>query len=442
MRTRLTLFLMLILFTTALWSSPAAAGPPPKYFVDESKLPFEPIPGLDAEQYWGVKNGAGYRIEVPTNWNGELVVWAHGFRGDGLELTVDNHPIRPWLLANGYAWAASSYSKNDYDIAQGAKDTHALTKQFNGIVSKPSRVYLTGASMGGHITGVAIEQWPKTYDGAMPICGVMGDYDLFDYFLDFNVVAQALSGQNLDFPVPDDYLVNAVPTIKSNLEIFPGTFPFTLNSQGEQLKGMTMMRSGGDRPVFDQGFLFWNGVAGDFLFGFGTGDGTLPRSPGVAVDNVDRVYQFDTDPALSAAEIALNDSVLRVEKDAQGRHKNGLANVPPVNGDIRIPVLSYHTLGDLFVPFSMQQVYAQRVAANNSSDLLVQRAVRDFGHCTFTGEELVAGFSDLTNWVENGVKPAGDDVLDPIAVADPNFGCAHTSSDRLYPAPISIPACP
>ena len=124
MRTRLTLFLMLILFTTALWSSPAAAGPPPKYFVDESKLPFEPIPGLDAEQYWGVKNGAGYRIEVPTNWNGELVVWAHGFRGDGLELTVDNHPIRPWLLANGYAWAASSYSKNDYDIAQGLSLIH------------------------------------------------------------------------------------------------------------------------------------------------------------------------------------------------------------------------------------------------------------------------------------------------------------------------------
>ena len=29
--------------------------------------------------------------------------------------------------------------------------------------------------MGGHITGVAIEQYPNAYDGAMPMCGVMGD---------------------------------------------------------------------------------------------------------------------------------------------------------------------------------------------------------------------------------------------------------------------------
>ena len=41
---------------------------------------------------------------------------------------------------------------------------------------------------------VVAEQWPRSYDGAMPICGVLGDYELFDYFLDFNVGAQALSG--------------------------------------------------------------------------------------------------------------------------------------------------------------------------------------------------------------------------------------------------------
>jgi hypothetical protein len=46
-------------------------------------------------------------------------MWAHGFRGTGLELTVDNHPLRVFLIANGYAWAASSYSRNDYDPAAG-----------------------------------------------------------------------------------------------------------------------------------------------------------------------------------------------------------------------------------------------------------------------------------------------------------------------------------
>ena len=57
--------------------------------------------------------------------------------------------------------------------------------------------------------------------------------------------------------------------------------------------------TGGDRPVFDQGFLFWNFFAGDFLFGVLAGtDGTLPRSPGQTFDNIDTVYQFDTDPGL------------------------------------------------------------------------------------------------------------------------------------------------
>ena len=162
-------------------------------------------------------NGAGYRIEVPANWNGKLVMWAHGYRGDpstdprALELTVDNHPLRLFLLANGYAWAASSYSRNAYDPAQGAKDTHALTQLFNGLVGHPGRTYITGASMGGHVTGVVAEQWPRSYDGAMPICGVLGDYELFDFFLDFNVAAQTLSGVGKTFPYGADYLTATVP---------------------------------------------------------------------------------------------------------------------------------------------------------------------------------------------------------------------------------------
>ena len=415
---------------------------PPGYFIDEAKLPFDAVPGVETTRYWGIHNNAGYRMEVPANWNGSLVLWAHGYRGTGLELTVENHPLRVFLVANGYAWAASSYSQNDYNVSQGAKDTHALGEYFSDRVGEPNRVYVTGASMGGHITAVMVEQWKNDYDGALPVCGVLGDHELFDFFLDFNLVAQALAGIEAEFPAAPDYLVATVPAVKANLEIIPGTFPFTLNAQGHALKAVTMLQSGGPRPVFEQGFLFWNGFAGDFLFGFGMLDGTVPNSPGVVVSNTDTVYQFDLDPALTAEELALNESVLRVSDEPQGRIPKGLANVPVVDGDIRVPVLTLHTLGDLFVPFSMEQIYAQRVADQGASDLLVQRAIRDVGHCAFTGEELVAGFVDLVAWVEYGIKPAGDDVLDMAAVADPNFGCAFTSEDRIYPAPISIPACP
>lgn len=414
--------------------APPFAGEPPEYFVDESKLPFDAIPGLATDRYWGVHGGAGYRIEVPHAWNGDLVVWAHGFRGDGLELTVDDHPLRAFLIANGYAWAASSYSKNDYDVEVGVKDTHALTNLFNGIAGTPDRAYLTGASMGGHVTGAAIEQYPATYDGAMPICGVLGDHELFDFFLDYNLVAAALAGVDTTFPPdPDHWTGVAIPQIVTTLAAF---WPAGLTPDGENLKAVTELRSGGERPLFDAAFLQW----ASFLLGFGSLDGTVPRSPGVVVDNTDAVYQFDTDPALSPAEQALNDSVLRVAQEPAGRVEYGVANVPVVNGTPPVPVLSLHDLGDLFVPFSMEQVYAQRVAANGRSDRLVQRAIRGVGHCDFTPEELVTGFVDLVTWVEHGIRPAGDDVLDPEVVADPFYGCAFTTATRDL-GPFTAP-CP
>jgi len=420
--------LVLILFAFLFVAPAALAAKPPAYFVDESKLPFNELPGISTQRLWGVHNKAGYRIEVPFNWNGSLVMWAHGYRGTGLELTVDNHPLRAFLVANGYAWAASSYSKNAYDPAQGAKDTHALTQFFNGRFGRPTRTYITGASMGGHVTGIVAEQWHSSYDGAMPICGVLGDYELFDYFLDFNLAAQTLSGVGKQYPFAADYLSVTVPATKAALG---PAFPFALNAAGQNLKSLVQLRSGGVRPLFDQGFLFWNGVAGDFLFGLGVGDGTLPRQPGVAVQNSDVVYQFDTDPALSGAETVFNSSVQRVTADPQGRRNNGIANVPPTTGDLRIPMLTLHTLGDLFVPFHMEQEYARRVAAKGNAHNLVQRATRDYGHCSFTPTELVTTFVDLTKWVEGGIKPAGDEVLDPTAVADPAFGCTFT--DKVSP---------
>ena len=438
--------IVLAFVAVTLVASTAWADAPPAYFLDQAKLPFGEVAGIPSQRTWGVHNGAGYRIEVPSSWNGSLVLWAHGFRGTGLELTVDNHPLRVFLIANGYAWAASSYSKNDYDAAQGAKDTHALTKFFNGKFGRPNRTYITGVSMGGHVTGIVAEQWPQSYDGAMPICGVLGDYELLDYFLDFNVAAQSLSGVGAQFPYAADYLTTTVPATKAALG---PAFPYVLNAAGQNFKSLVQLRSGGVRPMFNQGWMFWNGVAGDFLFARRLGDGTLPRQPGVALQNSDVIYQFDTDPALSAAELAFNDDVQRLTADPQGRHVNGISNVPPTTGNLQIPMLTLHTLGDLFVPFLMEQVYAERVAAHNASDLLVQRATRDFGHCAFTATELVTTFVDLVTWVEAGVKPAGDNVLDAATVASPNYGCTFTdkTAPRIWNTVPSLafltpPSCP
>lgn len=394
----------------------AVGGPPPEYFVDASKLPFNALPGTSTTRYWGIHGGAGYRIEVPDDWNGELVLYAHGFRGTGLELTVSNPRIRQYLVTNGYAWAASSYATNGYDVRQGVKDTHDLGQLFSGLVAHPRRTWITGHSMGGHITGVAIEQYPQAYAGAVPMCGVMGDNELFDYFLDFNLVAAALAGVPAQFPFPLNYQTAVVPVVKGALG---PAYPFVLNPQGLSLRGVTQNISGGPRPAFATSFQVW----GNFLFTVGVTGGDIGVAAGNVQDNADTIYQIDSDPALSPDEIALNASVLRVAQDPQGRHPDGLANIPPISGRLPIPVLSLHTIGDLFVPFSMEQIYARRAAAEGAADLLVTRAFRDHAHCGFAVQEEETAFAALVNWVTNGVKPAGDDVLDPAAVADPSFGC-------------------
>jgi hypothetical protein len=148
-----------------------------------------------------------------------------------------------------------------------------LTQFFNELVGKPDRVYMTGASMGGHITAVAIEQYPNTFDAALPVCGALGDYALFNYFLDFNAAAAQLGTGMSEFPVDPLYISTTVPTIKTNLESVANGWPVLLNPDGENLKNLTELRSGGERPNFDEGWAFWNSIPsaagpGNFLFSF------------------------------------------------------------------------------------------------------------------------------------------------------------------------------
>ena len=433
---RLALVLAILTIFTMLPATMAGANHhnEPDWFIDESKLPFDPVPGFeDANLLWGVNKGAAYRIEVPANWNGSLVMWAHGYRGEGLELTVDNHPLREFLVASGYAWASSSYSSNSYNVSDGVVDTQRLARLFRKMVDRPETTYLTGASMGGHVTARSIEQYPQLYDGAMPICGVVGDYELFDFFLDFNVAAQQLGLGDSYFPVEDaaTYIGLEVPQIKANLEAVPGGWPYALNEDGEGFKQLVELRSGGDRPNFDEAFAFWNSIPsdagdGNFLFGVAIGDGSVAGVPGIVSDNVGITYQLDLDPRVSDAEAALNDDIVRVEGAPRLRNSNALNPIPLVKGDIGVPVLSLHNLGDLFVPFHNEVQYAKDVAKQGKSDLLVQRAIRGVGHCDFTGVELVTAFVDLVTWVEYGVRPEGDVVLDPAVVAAEDYGCKFT----------------
>jgi hypothetical protein len=50
--------------------------------------PGDTVDMATTSRWAGVLDGAAYQIEVPANWNGKLVMYAHGFRGNGAALGV------------------------------------------------------------------------------------------------------------------------------------------------------------------------------------------------------------------------------------------------------------------------------------------------------------------------------------------------------------------
>ena len=431
--------------------APAASPTQPGYLVadpdcDLNGTAFAPLTDAAGAAltrvYTGVRDGAAYRVEVPRDWNGELVLYAHGYRGTGTVVYVDNPSLRAHYVARGFAWAASSYQTNGYDVGQGVRDSYALIDVFGDVTGeRAGKVYMTGASMGGHVTAVAIEEHPRAFAAAMPICGVLGDTELYDYFLDANVTAAALAGVPIEFPAePDgayqDRWREQVGRILPALGVTAGAPP-ALTPAGRTWSDVVERRSGGERPGFDAAFAYWNAARSlaplnDLPFLFGVYPGLQGGTAGIAEGNVTgnrtTLYRSTDRWWPTPAEWRLNAGVLRVRPT--DRADDGLDGIPRVDGRPRVPVLSLHDLGDLFVPFSMEQVYAQRAARNGRSHLFVSRAIRGVGHCDFTAPELQRGFDDLVSWVRTGKRAAGDAILDRRAVADPAFGCRFTVGDR------------
>ncbi|TYB50100.1 hypothetical protein FXF51_57305 [Nonomuraea sp. PA05] len=422
MRTLLSAALAVVL--CALSAAPAAAAAPgvpgdqplPGYTIDNPPLAPATVHGKPSRVVQGVHEHAAFDIEVPPRWNGELVMWAHGYRGDTTVLTVDppSYGLRQRLLEQGYAWAASSYYANGYDVRAGVLSTRDLVTRFAREVARPRRTFLAGVSMGGHVTVRSIEQFPGVYDAALPMCGVLGDHELFDFFLDFQLVAQDLADVPA-YPIPADYATSVVPKIKERLGLNGGE---PANELGRQFRDVVVNLSGGERPGGAAAFAYWQ----DFLFGLAgpDGGGTLAQEPGRVATNRDTVYRPVT-------PVNVNASVQRVDPaDPVARRTARLTEVPSVSGRIDVPVLSLHDLGDAFVPFSMEQYYRADVARHGRSWLLVQRAIRAVGHCEFSDVEAGAAWDDLVRWERTGRRPQGDDVTNRAVVAAPSYGCRFT----------------
>lgn len=371
---------------------------------------FVALPG--AQAFSGRYEGGLYRVEIPDNWNGELVLYAHGFRANtganGRTLTVGfPSTLREGFITRGIAWAASSYRCNGYVPGVGLEDTMALRTVFtkaNG-GRPPQRVYLTGTSMGGHVTLLGMHEFPTEFAGGLAMCP--SGPELFDFFLATAAAAEVVTGASFTSP---EALAADTARVHERL----GT-PTALTPAGRQLASLQIGVTGGPRPFAVEGLAsrFLQNISGGALAG-----STAPSSR--AATNAHTRYALNEALGLSAAQV--NAAARRKPADPAWRAPDGpYEELVPFDGHIERPLLTMHGTGDLFVPIVLQQRLRQAMDAAGTADRLVQRVYRIPGHCQFSAGEESRAFDDLAGWARGGTRPQGDDVMGDLRDAGKAF---------------------
>src|SRR3984885_2015909 len=238
--------------------------------------PFSPIAngsGQLSRVWTGIApDGSSYRIEVPANWNGTLVMFAHGYRGTGNVVWIDDPQLRQYFVDNGFAWDASSYAMTAYHPRDPVVDTHDLLQAFPSITGLHSRqVIMSGLSMGGEVTTAEIEAYKGDFAGAMPYCGVLAGNNLFDYYLGANVTAAGLTKTTISYPTTlaagQAYAPAYQSTVQTELPalgITPDpatggqTFTTDLTKTGTLWADTVEQLSGGTRPGFASAVDYWD----------------------------------------------------------------------------------------------------------------------------------------------------------------------------------------
>ncbi len=121
-------------------------------------------------------DGATFIIEVPSPWNGTLLLYSHGYVIPGAQdpaQDVGDPATGAFLLSNGFALAGSSYAHTGWAIQEALPDQIAVLDTLGALVGTPSRTIAWGHSLGGIITAGLIQRFPDRFDAALPMCGVL-----------------------------------------------------------------------------------------------------------------------------------------------------------------------------------------------------------------------------------------------------------------------------
>lgn len=118
--------------------------------------------------------GANFSICEPTNWNGSILIYAHGYRPAGHSLAVEldrQGECYNRLVGEGWIVAATSYRREGViirDAMEDIKNLRLFISQRYGS-RRTSMVILEGQSMGGGIATRLAEREPGLFDGVLGV---------------------------------------------------------------------------------------------------------------------------------------------------------------------------------------------------------------------------------------------------------------------------------
>jgi len=347
-------------------------------------------------------SGAKYLITVPDDWNGDLVVYAHGIIEPFIPVVMpfkdDIDALRDTFVSNGYAVAYSSYSANGFAVQEGVLDTRYVNSVFIRNFGQPERTFLVGHSLGGAVCVKLAELHPNQYDGVLTVAGMIGGSQAeIEYVSNVRILWEffypgVLPGEIYEVPAGVD-LMNEV--------VYPLIAAVTADPTGA-----------GAIALIDQTPVPWDFVNGAELvqsyavamgFWYIYLDDVKERTGDKGFyDNTEIDYTSFILPEITMAGI--NAYVERFKGSNQAERYLWRYFEP--TGKISTPHLSLHNTRDPAVPAFHEALYGQLVAVQGNSDLLVQRISDRYGHTeTYPAEEVFDAFLELVDWVDSGVAP-------------------------------------
>jgi pimeloyl-ACP methyl ester carboxylesterase len=365
----------------------------------------EPSPAAISRS--GALAGADYLIEVPANWRGGLVVFAHGIqRGPGRG-AVAAPPMSGHILDRGHAWIASGYRVREYQPHVAIEDLIALRELFLKEIGQPRWTIIYGQSMGGHIVVASLELRPGLYQGGLAECGLIDGIGIADYLMAYTAAAELIAGVPL-LDAPDKQAFAQL----LNERVVPALgMPGSYTARGRQFDSVVKYLMGADQVGNDLPLRLL-GLQRRYLLNMMHRPKDLEKESNPGLRGASTVHvRYRIDPGLGLSEDELNARVRRVHpaKDARSPIVNPV--YAERTGRLTVPLLTLHETGDAWVPLSLEQSYRRRTIAAGTDHLLVQRVMRAPSHCGFDGETREQAFDDLVAWIERGVRPDGEDVL-------------------------------